>query len=75
MSDVLTFLSVRKQMSKALTREAFFVSSFIMFKMPFLLYIKSGRKFVHSLYPLKDYVMKFLFLLAIDYFTVVGFVS
>ena len=46
-----------------------------MFKMPFLLYIKSGRKFVHSLYPLKDYVMKFLFLLAIDYFTVVGFVS
>ena len=45
-----------------------------MVKMPFLLYI-SRRKFVHSLCALKDYVMKFLFLLAIDYLTVVGLVS
>ena len=39
-----------------------------------LLYIRR-RNLVHSLYALKDYVTKFLFLLAIDYLTVVGLVS
>ena len=39
-----------------------------------LLYI-SRRNLVHSLYALKDYVMKFLFLLAIDYLMFVGLVS